>query len=146
MFEGDVDEVRIGMDPNAFAVVSRPELDSHGCGRIPVRIEAGTLRASSMAEIVLRPSTDLAAYFEDMARGWRGWTGNKVWNDDETQVKLSATHDGKGAVNLEVVLQDMGYQGPGHWRARTVVPIEPGALDGIAHELRALLSSDLERR
>jgi hypothetical protein len=146
MYEGDRDEVRIGMDPGAFAVVAPPILDPHGCGRIPVRIEANGLRASGVAEMVLRPVTDLAAYFDDMARAWRGWAGEKTWADDDGQVDLRATHDGKGAVDLEVELRDMAYQGPGHWNARAIVPIEPGALDKIAVDLRAILSRDLRRR
>src|SRR4051794_27447385 len=100
MFEDDVHEVRIGIDPGAFAVISRPELDHDGYGSIPVRIEDKTLRASSIAEMASRPATDLAAYFEEMARDWRGWTGRRDWHDDDRQVELSATHNGKSLVGL----------------------------------------------
>lgn len=146
MHEDDAGEVRIGVEPNIFAVVSRPTLDPHGCGRIPIRIEGGSIRAASVAEMILRPAADLATYFDDMARSWRGWTGQKRWRDDDYQVALSATHDGKGAVHLEVELQDMAYQGPGNWQARAIVPIEPGALDRLAAGLHTILSSDIGRR
>jgi hypothetical protein len=146
MHEDDADEVRIGTEPRVFAVVSRAIVDSHGCGSIPIRIDGGTIRASSVAEMVLRPTADLADYFQDLARNWRGWPGDRTWNDDDGQVSLKASHDGVGAVHLEVELQDMAYQGPGNWRARAIVPIEPGVLDRLAGDLRALLSGDIPRR
>ena len=44
----------------------------------------------------------LVSFFEEMGRDWRGWPGERTWHDDEAQVRMTATHDGKGIIALEV--------------------------------------------
>ena len=95
--------------------------------------------ASSSGKSSTRP---LADYFDDLAVAWRGWSGSKDWTDDGSNVSVSATHDGIGAVTLEVTADPFaGWDGPGSWNVTARIPIEPGSLGTIAERLRALFTN-----
>jgi hypothetical protein len=81
---------------------------------------------------------DLIEFFQQMARDWRGWTGSRVYESLEHDLRLAATHDGRHvriAVTLEQSSQEDG------WRVTAVVVLEPGEqLSQAADDVRALLS------
>jgi hypothetical protein len=55
---------------------------------------------------------DMARYFRDIDREWRGWTGAKRFASVEDMLTLEATHDGQGHLTLWVGLLDdwPGYE------------------------------------
>jgi hypothetical protein len=109
---------------------------------IPVRFSAPALTATSSIEIEEWSGgvESLTAYFEDLARAWRGWVGSKDWDDDGPSISLQATHDGIGLISLSVsAITYAGVREPGSWELRMTIPVEPGSLPEFAARLRALL-------
>lgn len=148
MNEHEAIEVTIGREPGASIAIGRARVDSTNAAVIPIRIIGSGLQASGAIELggwsggIAR----LPSFFEDLATHWRGWSGTKTWDDDEGCISMSASHDGKSLVILHVEVRSLAYQGPGEWAASAEVPIEPGALDRIASEVRALASRDIHQR
>jgi hypothetical protein len=111
--------------------------------RIPFELALHDLTARGVIE-----STDwggaaprLVSFLEEMARDWRGWPGERTWRDDGPQVRLTATHDGKGIIALEVETSTtIGVEGPGTWTLRVVLALEPGSLDDLARSVARLLA------
>jgi hypothetical protein len=46
-------------------------------------------------------------YLDSLAADWRGWAGERDWEDDQGNLRLSATHNGIGYVFLEVSLRKL---------------------------------------
>lgn len=148
MTESGPFEVSIGGEPGASISIGRPRIDSENSADVPIRIIGSRIQASGAIELGAWSGglARLPSFFEDLAANWRGWSGTKTWDDDEGCVSMSASHDGKGLVLLHVVIRSLAYQGPGEWAASAEVPIEPGALDRIASEVRLLASRDIHQR
>nr|WP_315233726.1 DUF6228 family protein [uncultured Albidiferax sp.] len=72
--------------------------------------------------------------FSAMAREWRGWAGEKHWQDIDNQVSLSATTDATGHIGLTVELRG-NTQGN---LLRTILQYEAGQLEEIAEAVTAL--------
>jgi hypothetical protein len=47
--------------------------------------------------------------FAEMAEQWRGWNGQKTWQDLESRVSLSALADSTGHITLIVELKGQDY-------------------------------------
>jgi hypothetical protein len=107
-------------------------------------IDVGWARASAEVSTYLYgPPTP---FFRSLAESWRGWDGEKKWEDLEHRVGLTATCDRTGHVTVNVLVQDSQYSG------RVVLPIylEAGGLEAIAHRVesyfaQALPNTSLER-
>ncbi len=109
---------------------------------MPIRIEAERLTASTELEFESWGGAPdrFADWFEGLARDWRGWAGERVFNDDAVAT-LRATHDGVGGVTLAMDVRGrLTYDSLGEWKLRTWVRVEPGALDSIARGVRAILA------
>ena len=95
-----------------------------------VAIDVGWARASAEVSTYLYgPPT---AFFESLAQSWKGWEGEKTWEDLEKRIGFSATCDRTGHVTLEVLIRDSGYTG------RVVLPmyLEAGSLEVLAARVR----------
>jgi len=46
-----------------------------------------------------------AEYFEGLALDWKGWSGSREYESLEPMLKLSAAHNGVGAVRFMIVLR-----------------------------------------
>ena len=130
--------VTIGRTSGAALVVGAAARDGEGGVRVPVRLAAPGLAANAVIELESWNAgpARLAAFFDDLAARWRGWDGPKEWADDGGTFSMSASHDGKGLVVLDVRAGNLPYEWPGAWSARVQVPVEPGSLDGIALIIR----------
>ena len=91
-------------------------------------------QAETRASSFMAPN--LSDYFHDIAKNWRGWTGEKNWATLEGEFELSATADKTGHVRLAIVLRSpyTGY----HWELRSALELEAGQLDSIASEVGAI--------
>ncbi|HOD80160.1 MAG TPA: DUF6228 family protein [Phycisphaerae bacterium] len=78
-------------------------------------------------------SPDLASFFADLAVNWRDWANAREWVSQEGELRLSATHDGRGHIALSVVLCNGT---PCRWSAEAVIHTEAGLLDRIAADCR----------
>lgn len=83
----------------------------------------------------------LVEFFTDLARSWRGWTGDKVLSTVEHDLGLRATHDGKGHVLLWIRLGPRVADADKTWHVVAPVALEAGTLDRIARQMRAALTA-----
>jgi hypothetical protein len=67
----------------------------------------------------------LAALFVSLARDWKGWKGVREWESEESALRLAASHDGLGHINLEIVLRRQRGR-PGDWIAATTIVLDAG--------------------
>ena len=61
----------------------------------------------------------MAEYFQAMNQDWRGWSDERRWASLESDLRLSARHDGH--IRLEVVLVDST-----NWTVTTEIALAPG--------------------
>ena len=136
----DVAEVAIGSEASALVVIGSPQALSDTYGRFPIRISAPGLSASGWIEYESWSggAARLPAYFAELADAWRGWSGSRAWHDDGGMIKLSATHNGVGRVDLHVAITSQLYA-DSPWTVGVDVPIEPGALTSIAERIARLI-------
>jgi hypothetical protein len=100
-------------------------------------IDVGWARASAEVSTYLYgPPTP---FFKSLAESWRGWEGEKKWEDLEHRLGLTATCDRTGHVTVKVLVQDSQYSG------RAVLPIylEAGGLEDIAQRVESYFSQAL---
>lgn len=112
---------------------------------VRVDVEVGRLHASGVVE-TYGDGFRLADFFDDIAAGWRGWDGEKVWYSDGVRMILRATHDGRSGVKIDVYFSHpFAYtvedtpKNPGDWRVSTSIALEPAQLEARAAEVRRLL-------
>lgn len=96
----------------------------------------GGLRAS--VGVYLHEVDSLAAYFQDLAKKWKGWKGDDIWESLEHELLLSASCDKLGHVRLKAKIQYMlGAQDS--WSTQGAIIVEAGQLDRIAKEVADFL-------
>jgi hypothetical protein len=123
-----MEPLRIKSVRDAFElVVGPPDGD-----RFPVRLVGNPMNADVTGWE--HGYSHLVAFFEDLARNWRGWTGEKTWESLEHHLTLTATTDRLGHVYLRAALRDI--DDPSDWRAATTLLIEAGQLDALADAAR----------
>lgn len=102
-----------------------------------VTIDVGWARASAEVSTYLYgPPTP---FFRSLAESWRGWEGEKKWEDLEHRVGLTATCDRTGHITSRVQVQDSQYSG------RAILPIylDAGGLEALAHRVESYFSQAL---
>jgi Family of unknown function (DUF6228) len=128
-----VDEAMVGREDGglAFELVERgPEGEIWYVG---VRLRVPGLEASLRVSAHYASGFgDLVMFFRDLASGWRGWPGQKVYESLEHDLRLTAVHDGH--VRLTVQLEQTWPDG---WSASAVLRLDPGeemtaAAEGVA--------------
>ncbi len=102
-------------------------------------VELFDSEVQARARVYAYEPSHLAAFFEDMARNWRGWPGEKSWASVENDCVMSATSDGKGHIDLAVSLAPSSY--PQAWRFEGHVLLEAGQLDSVAGRVRAFVEA-----
>jgi Family of unknown function (DUF6228) len=76
-------------------------------------------------------------FFEDLARHWKGWEGEKRWCSVEKDFVLSAAFDSVGHVMLQVTLRSGPYDDD--WIVETALTIESGQLEKVEGEMKLFL-------
>ncbi|HEY5429540.1 MAG TPA: DUF6228 family protein [Solirubrobacteraceae bacterium] len=71
----------------------------------------------------------IADLFADLAQRWRGWSGQKVWENNEHTLRLAATHDGLGHIRIEVHLTKYAHA---EWEACGSIALDAGELADLA--------------
>ena len=64
----------------------------------------------------------LARFFDDLAASWRGWTGERIYESIEHDLRLVATHDGHVRLRLRL----WQSTDPDGWMVETAVKIDAG--------------------
>jgi hypothetical protein len=81
--------------------------------------------------------------FEEMALQWRGWEGKKEWAALEGELRLTATSDHTGHIELVVVMGD--FANPANWQLEASLQLEAGQLEQLARSTTALFNFTPER-
>lgn len=80
--------------------------------------------------------SNLVSFFEDLAKNWKGFDGEKEWSSLEGEFNLSCTSDSLGHFALEVTIRDnMDTR-----YARKTIYIESGQLEKIALEAKGFFN------
>ena len=95
-----------------------------------VRIEEPGLSAVVRVEnsgVIQGPET----FFQDIARNWRGWEGEKAWHALEGELSLIAVADALGHITIRAQLQPTA--GPDGWRVIAYAYAEAGQLESLSN-------------
>jgi hypothetical protein len=76
-----------------------------------------------------------SSMFSAMAASWRGWAGQKSWQDLDARASLMGESDSTGHVRLAVELTGQDYES----KLRVVLGYEAGQLEAMADAVRNLL-------
>lgn len=85
--------------------------------------------------------TALAEFFDDLAKSWKGWTGDKRFTSVEHDLALRATHDGRGHVLLWVRLGTHVAEDAQTWLVTAPLALEAGQLERLAASIRRDLTT-----
>src|SRR5690348_15956115 len=111
---------RSGVDPGKGrccrpgATVSEPFVIRSSAGMAQISLDGNTLTISARgleaSRVVYEPEAGdtlrgVATLFDELARDWRGWDGERTWASLEGEATVTAVHDGLGTVELRVRLQ-----------------------------------------
>ncbi|MFC4018908.1 DUF6228 family protein [Micromonospora sp. GCM10011542] len=82
---------------------------------------------------------DLADFFGQLADDWRGWSGERVWESVEGDLRIEARHEYRH-IQLRIVIRSPGPGwGNEGWKAAADLTIDPGEeLTRAVSDLRVL--------
>lgn len=112
----------------SFAVHSRNADEIRFFARISDAPFTGEVLASTYHN---GPPTE---FFDDMAKNWTGWEGQKGWEAIDGELSLTATTTSLGNVTLVVRMS----ADSGDYTASAILKFEAGSLDCIADDVRDL--------
>ena len=129
-------EVKIGSGSQSLTLSAADALPRPD--EVVVELRAEMLSAS--ATIYALGFTDLAEFFDGMAKDWRGWSGSRTWRSLERDLEISAEY--QRHVLLRVGLRGDPYRSD--WRATATIELDPGEqLSAAAQDVRALVAGPL---
>ena len=107
-------------------------------GAIPRSDEPCTF-AARLTSPTLNASVDVydlvpqrwAGLFHELAKSWRGWSGEKVRESLEGHLRLACTSDRTGHVSIQVSLRSISGD---DWRVEATIYVEAGQLDMLSRE------------
>ena len=114
-----------------FAAVGRTEHEF----TYLVAVDVGWAHAS--AEVSTYHYGPPTPFFRSLADSWRGWEGEKKWEDLEHRFGLTATSDSTGHITLKVFLRDSQYSG----RVEVPIYLEAGGLEDLARRVAAFFEA-----
>ncbi|MDA0169444.1 DUF6228 family protein [Solirubrobacter taibaiensis] len=79
----------------------------------------------------------LPLFLDGLASNWRGWEGERNWKSLESDVEITATHNGRGNIALVVTLRNdvVDSDVTSGWTVRALLTLDAGtALDQLARE------------
>ena len=82
----------------------------------------------------------LADLLASVSEDWQGWDGERVWQSEESEVRLTFRHNNVNAVFVTVVLE---VGAPPRWRCEAELELDPGAFSTLASEARRLGEASL---
>lgn len=74
-------------------------------------------------------------YFADLADNWRGWTGTKLWNSLEGELKIFSESDALGHITMKIVLESYGS-----WKTQIIICFDAGQLEDISLKIKYFFS------
>ncbi len=77
--------------------------------------------------------------FDEMEREWRGWERAKTWATLEDELRLTATADRMG--HIQLVAEMRNYTAPANWWLAATLHLEAGRLEYLAREINNLFEN-----
>jgi Family of unknown function (DUF6228) len=108
-----------------------------GSGECSVHYECENFSARTRLRTLYNPGNDLQAFFSRMAESWRGWSGDISWIAWENDFSLTASHDGRGHVVIQV---HIGQMDPVDCTLQGKLVLEAGELDNVVAQVKRFLS------
>ena len=118
----------------ACLTLSEPEADRGGDppGYFTAMVVGTNLSASS--RVYAYGAGNIADLFEDLARNWRGWEGEKSGGSIEGDLSLVCESDRLGHTFVRVTLSSGPYDHD--WRAEVTIRLDAAQLGGLAKQVR----------
>ncbi len=82
----------------------------------------------------------LAEFLGSLDEDWRGWDGERAWQSEEAELRLTARHDKANTVVLAAALEDGA---PPRWRCEAELELDPGVFAQLAADARRLGQASL---
>ena len=80
----------------------------------------------------------LDVFFADLERDWKGWKGERRWEEIESGLSLTCAHDGRGTISVAVEIRRLFGE---DWAARANLRVDSGEeLSSLVRDLRRLLT------
>jgi hypothetical protein len=115
--------------------------DAEGWGRFIVSLDNSPVKGT--VEVSDLGPNRWAAFFEEIAKEWKGWKGEKRIGSIEGDLSLCAKSDSLGHISLRVELKT--DQGGADWFAAGTLVLEAGSLDTIAKSAKRLFNYESKR-
>jgi hypothetical protein len=82
----------------------------------------------------------LADFLRALDEDWGGWDGERVWQSEEVELRMTARHAQSNAVLIGVVLENGA---PPRWRCEAELEVDPGVFKQLAADARRLGAASL---
>jgi Family of unknown function (DUF6228) len=102
-------------------------------------VGAGVDASVVCPEAVWEPQL-LADFFAALDEDWRGWEGERFWQSEDSELRLTARHDKTNTVLVSVVLTEGA---PARWSCEAELEVDPGVFRQLAADARRLGESSL---
>ena len=120
-----------------------PRPHNVGRGQMPTwqaRLTGNGLDASILCPEAGWEPQSLATFLESLDRDRRGWDGERRWQSEEVELRLTAHHAATNMVLLNVVMEDGA---PPRWRCEAELEVDPGVFRQLAADARRLGEASL---
>jgi hypothetical protein len=135
-----MEQFEIKDDRGASLVFYEPQFGADGfIGSYRLRLVNDVLKADIEVDgrRYINFSTGEEEFFSELAASWRGWSGQKMFESLEHDLKMVATSDRTGHVQVHVRLTKFW---PNETIASTCIVVYAGQLDDIARGARKFFS------
>lgn len=119
-------------------LVPAPRPHDVGRGEMPTwkaRLTGAGMDASVVCPEAGWEPQSLADFLGSLDEDRRGWEGERAWQSEEVELRLTARHNKTNTVVLMVVLEDGA---PPRWRCEAELELDPGAFAQPAADARRL--------
>jgi len=97
-----------------------------------VTVIVDTVKASR--KVYTDAPEEVVNFFDYLAKHWQGWTGESKYESIEGEFALTAEHNGKSVVSLQINLRS--FFPDNDWFLSATIQIELGQLETISKQVR----------
>jgi hypothetical protein len=83
---------------------------------------------------------ELVRFFDEMAAEWRGWQGRKVFKSAEDDLRIEATADRMGHIQLRITISNDVPPPDDQWQVSVSIWLEAGGMDFLARRMKKFLN------
>ncbi|MEU5726753.1 DUF6228 family protein [Micromonospora sp. NPDC047738] len=126
-----------GLGPVCLHCAERPWNDEV----LDLRCELADDGVSAVTWVRTFNGDGVVSWAADLAESYEGWDGVRAWGSLEHDLRIDATHDLRGQVNLRFVIRGPRGYDPSAWEASVMVTLDAGEdMQRLVAELGDLVS------